>query len=178
MSIDRDTLREFLASFADSGETFPHGAHMQAAGYYHGIWDAEIDYSHTDIEHGICEWISMSDAYSYSRGYDHGNTAHGTPKALAETFAEWLAQAVTEDDPANGGAGLLTGGSGPTPDSCHTCGTTNDLHTHGNETQCHACRLDDDLRAAGVLPGKRTIRRAPSPATLAHLLAKPTATLS
>ena len=46
-----------------------------------------------------------------------------------------------------------------TPDTCSTCGTRDDLHRHGDDVRCHPCRLDDDLRNAGI-----TLRNAASAA--------------
>ena len=58
---------------------------------------------------------------------------------------EWLAGIIAEDDPANGGYGLLTL---PAADvaACHRCGRTDNLDTApGRATTCHPCALDGDL---------------------------------
>jgi hypothetical protein len=55
--------------------------------------------------------------------------------------------------PSRSGGNVCEGCNGTgNADTCQTCGTTNDLHRHGTDVRCHACRLDDDLRAAGILP--------------------------
>jgi len=57
----------------------------------------------------------------------------------AETFPEWLARIVTEDDPANGGHGLLTLGSCP---KCEGLGFADIVDTrryNPHPAPCPAC---------------------------------------
>ncbi len=64
---------------------------------------------------------------------------------------------TTAEDPADcaycsgdGNTGVVVCGH-CADDTCQTCGTTDDLHRHGTDVRCHPCRLDDDLRAAGII---------------------------
>jgi hypothetical protein len=77
-----------------------------------------------------------------------------SPAALAWAMAGRTLPAEDPDDctycGGDGGSGVVVCGH-CAEDACQTCGTTDDLHRHGADVRCHPCRLDDDLRAAGII---------------------------
>lgn len=67
-TISRDTLAEFLSPHTPSGQAFPTGDAMRAAGAAHGNADAignGYDYRLHEVTHAIAEWVTYADARAY-----------------------------------------------------------------------------------------------------------------
>lgn len=164
--IPQHELHALLAEYcpaARSALAIPYNAHELAAviaqaaldtGYAHGYSEGQAapwDYTAGEVAHAIAEWHSLSIARAYLARHAEGIAQAAADRdqrlkrdPLAEPWPAFLDRIIREDDPANGGPGILT----PDPEpSCHKCGATTDLDTApGRPTTCHPCALDDDLR--------------------------------